>query len=467
MSNIFLELLIVLFWGNGNSRVVDSASDLIKTKEYIPAASMLSPYVKEHQNNGKAVFLLSLAYYDLAWWDSIIAISDRIEQKKSPEWADANFMLGIAYYKKFEPAYAVKYIYNSAIDSARVKRAFDWLKKYFNIPKLMMNFNDIDDEKPVGIFNSTDNIKAVGEFRKGLSMGLMNSNIKLKLTDKSDNPNISILVGPYLSQQCTGCVVNVFKAFRPVLCPLAEDVRIPVLGPFVPLNREIGLELVKGVDYFSGKLGYLNYGIMYDCKDPIAVSGFKLLKQVILAYNANISRVIPFTKDSTYVLAELDSSDIEQLDVLFVLGRTDFTLTVFTSMRREYQDIPIFVFSRWKSITVRQNLTVLDSIYFAAPPFKRNDLLKLEEDKYDFSSRYSDVNGVPPTFFALRGYDVGKILSKIYMQNEQLSAADFWNKLYNMQYYNGISGNFVFRDDIKLLKMYMFKNGKITEYKED
>ncbi len=457
-----------------NTEAYLRARESLASKKYEEAGQIADSLIHEGYRDKELLHLLLYTLYQRAMWDSIVNLSSEIRHfrmpVKSQEYSDVLFMVGVAYFKKNNIAYAVYYITHSGTTEKYRKRALNFLKEYLFMDVLPENISMDYLSKALrpGIFMlPNEPVSVNSDFLNGFVLGLEGSVSYVKMKGIKDARDVSIVVGPMLSQNVASVSRILMTLCEPGLFPLSEDVRIKVSQPLYPLNRRYAVELDKGLGLFADKLGYLNYAVYYDGEDPIAVSAKKYLEKQIVRRGLYVVEERYFTKDSVNMLMEIDSTTGENWDAVFVLGRSDFALTLATTFRREVEDLPVFVFSDFKWKVVQGGYVGLNGILFAGYYQGERKMLDLLSRKERFADTYNAQFGTYPSFYAMRGYDVGKLLKDMISTVDTLNRKSVWNYLYNRGVYEGISGYFLFRDDPSLIKVYTFKNGRVVVYKEE
>lgn len=443
------------------------------SKKYEEAGRIADSLIREGYRDKEVLELLAYTLYQRSMWDSLISLSKILKKfklpQKSQEYSDIMFMLSVAYFKNNDVAFAAYYAARSATDMKNRKRALSFARDYLKMSVLPeTNIDYLLKPLPPGVYMLHDEPEAVrNDFINGFILGLGENLQYLRLKSFKDFKKVSILIGPLLSKNVTMLYNVLLKTGEPSIFPLSEDVRIGISPPLYPLNARYAVELEKGVELFADKLGYLNYAIYYEGDDPVAVSGKKFLENELRKRELYIVEERYFTRDSINMLTEIDSTTGENWDMVFVLGRSDFALTLATTFRREVEDLPVYVFSdfRWKII--EGGYIGLNGLIFAGIFTDTRKLLDISAVKDRFEETYNAQFGSYPSAYALRGYDAGMLLVEIIRHVDTFNRRNIWNYLYNKGIYEGISGYYLFRDDPSLIKVYTFKDGRIIEYKEE
>ena len=476
MNLPLIFLLVFSFFKKSalNTEAYLRAREYIASKKFEEAASLADSLIREGYRDKEVLHVLIYSLYQRAMWDSIVNLTASLNKfrlsSKSQEYSDILFMVAVAYYKKNNIAYAVYYASRSANSEENKNRATAFVKNYLGMKLLPENLTMDYLSKPLspGIFMlSNEPVPIRSDFLNGFVLGLNGSVPYVKLQGIKDMRNVSLVIGPLLSRNVSSVYRMMNLVAEPGIFPLSQDVRISISQPLYPLNRRYAIELDKALEFFADKLGYLNYAIYYEGNDPVALSGKKYLEQKIRERGLYVVFEQYFTKDSINILMEIDSTTGENWDLVFVLGRSDFALTLATTFRREVEDLPVFVFSDFKWKVIQGGYVGLNGIIFAGVYSGVRKMLDIVSMKTRFNDRYNAQFGTLPTIYAMRGFDVGQLVGEIATHVDTLNRKSVWNYLYNKGVYEGISGYFLFRDDPSLIKVYTFKNGRVIEYKEE
>ncbi|GEM_PF-5999782 len=474
---------IVLLWfialpffkkSASNTEAYLRAREYLSSKKYEEAGRIADSLIQEGYKDKDVFHLLMYSLYQRAMWDSIVSLSRRFKDfrlpAKSQEYSDVMFMTAVAYLKQHNVALSIYYIVKSATSSKNRDRAQSFVKNYIGMSDLPQNLPYkwlLTPQRPA-IIDISDSVKDVqGDFMNGFILGLSGSIPYVQIKSLKDIKNASLLIGPMLSQNVAKSYAYLQRIFEPTLFPLSEDVRFTLTLPLFPLNRRYAVEITKGVALFADKLGYMNYAVYYEENDPVALSAKFFLEKELSKRGLYIAFETGFTEDSISIISEIDSTTGENWDAVFVLGRSDFALTLATTFRREVEDLPVFIFSDFKWKVVQGGYVGLNGVIFAGYYSGERKMLDLLSRKQRFQDLYNAQFGTYPSYFAQRGYDVGNLLKKMATEIDTFNRKNVINYLYNMGVYEGISGYFLFRDDPSLIKVYTFKNGRVVEYKEE
>lgn len=456
-----------------NTDAYVKAREYLASKKYEEAGRIADSLIREGYRDKEVLELLAYTLYQRSMWDSLVSLSKILKKFKIPqrsqEYSDIMFMLAVAYFKNNDVAFAAYYAARSATDMKNRKRALSFARDYLKMPILPeADIDFLSKPLPPGVYILQDEPEAVkNDFLNGFVLGLGGDLQYLRLKSFKDFQKVSILIGPLLSKNVITLYKILLKTGEPCIFPLSEDIRIGISPPLYPFNARYAVELEKGVELFADKLGYLNYAIYYEGDDPVAVSGRKFLEKELRKRELYIVEERYFTRDSINMLTEIDSTSGENWDMVFVLGRSDFALTLATTFRREVEDLPVYVFSdfRWKII--EGGYIGLNGIIFAGIFTDVRKLLDINSIKDRFEETYNAQFGSYPSVYASRGYDAGRLLVEIIHHVDTFNRRNIWNYLYNRGIYEGISGYYLFRDDPSLIKVYTFKDGRVIEYKEE
>ncbi len=457
-----------------NTEAYLRAREYMSSKKYEQAGTIADSLIKEGYRDKEVLKLLVYSLYQRGMWDSIVNLSENFKKfrlpRKSQEYSDIMFMTAVAYYKKSNVSFAVYYAGLSATGEENKKRAVSFVKNYLGMAVLPENLSIEYLIKPLapGILMLPNEPEAVKtNFVNGFALGLNGSIPYVEIKGVKDVRKVSLIVGPLLSSNVNSAYGMLSIMGEPSIFPLSEDIRIGISQPLYPLNRRYAIELEKGIELFADKLGYLNYAIYYEGDDPVALSGRLFLEKRLKDRGLYIVEERYFTKDSINILTEIDSTTGENWDLVFVLGRSDFALTLATTFRREVEDLPVFVFSDFEWKVVQGGYVGLNGIIFAGVYSGIRKMLDIASLKERFEDKYNAQFGSYPSLYAARGYDVGMLLQDIVTHVDTFNRKNVWNYLYNLGVYEGISGYYLFRDDPSLIKVYTFKNGRVVEYKEE
>ncbi len=446
----------------------------MSSKKYNEAGRIADSLIKEGYKDKEVYHLLMYSLYQRGMWDSIIALSGRLGDfhlpGKSEEYSDIMFMIGVSYFKKHNVSLSVYYVVKSAISSKTKSRAIAFLKDYLGMSVLPQKISYKwlkNPGRPAILTLSKDPESVKNDFLNGFVIGLGGSVPYVQLKNLEDAKNAPLVVGPLLSENVYNSYSYFQRIFQPVIFPVCEDTRIGIALPLFSFNRRYVVEIEKGVMLFADKLGYMNYAIYYEEDDPIALSARLLLEKELSKRGLYVTYETGFTEDSISIISEIDSTTGENWDAVFILGRSDFALTLATTFRREVEDLPVFVFSDFKWKVTRGGYVGLNGVIFAGYYSGERKMLDLQSKKQRFQDMYNAQFGNYPSFFAQRGFDVGSLIKEIAQSVDTFNRKNVINYLYNRGVYEGISGYFLFRDDPSLIKVYTFKNGRVVEYKEE
>ncbi len=450
------------------------AREFLASKNYEKAGKIADSLIIEGFKDKDVLHLLMYSLYQRSMWDSIISLSNNLEDFKLPpktqEYSDIMFMIAVSYFKKDDIALSLYYASKSGNTMKNRNRALDFVKNYIGMSYLPQDISLkwlLRPERP-GIFIPKGESGSVAEdFMNGFNLGLGGTIPYNRFDNIKDVKNASLVVGPMYSQSIVNSLEYLKTIFEPCIFPLSEDVRIDMELPFFSLNRRYAIELEKGIMLFADKLGYMNYAIYYDENDPISLSSKLFLEREIAKRGLYIAFEKPFSEDSISIISEIDSTTGEGWDAVFVLGRSDFALTLATTFRREVEDLPVFVFSDFKWKVLHGGYVGLNGVIFAGYYMGERKMLDIMSSKDQFQGMYEKQFGNYPSYFAERGYDVGNLIKKMVSELDTFNRKNVINYLRRMGVYEGISGYFLFRDDPSLIKVYTFKNGRIVEYKEE
>ena len=468
----FIFPFFLIFSIFGEPREIKEAYNFYEMKEYRKCINRILSYSKYFKNT-KALALLTVSYTRLGEHDSSLYYYELLKKRDGEmlNFEGASFYAGLSYEKLGHPDRAIfayyRAVYGEKEQDAALLRLSSLLGLKPEILKRLRDTNRLGKLFRRGIiylFVPQGRLYELGEeFIRGFQMSFKGKFEVLNEKDFysiNDINNICCAVGPlssrymfYLSQQ--------LEAAIPVFSPVAVYIPPETLNFIYTPYRIYELEIKKLVDYLINQLGYVYFGLIFN-KNAEGYLWQRLFSKELEKNYGKVLFEIEYG-DSTLPDSVFETVDTTLLDGIFVPGGDKRALFMASRARVMFPEVPVFGLSLWKGV-FETGAFSLENFMFSSLPLTFRDIIKLNNKREEFKNKYYELYNYVPTYIAMRGYDCGLILNKVVAGKREISPAEILLGLKDLKYFQGLSSDWVFTEDIPL-EIYYLKRGKL--YKKE
>jgi len=468
----FLFPFFLIFSIFGEPREIKEAYNFYEMKEYRKCINQLLSYGKYFKNT-KALALLTVSYARLGEHDSSVYYYELLKKRDGEmlNFEGASFYAGLSYEKLGHPDRAIFAYYRAVYGEKEQDAALLRLSTLLALkPETLKKLRDTNRlgklfrRGKIYLFVPQGRLYELGEeFIRGFQMSFKGKFEVLNEKDfysVNDIDNISCAVGP-LSSKYMFYLSHQLESAIPVFSPVAAYVPPETLNFIYTPYRIHQLEIRKLVDYLINQLGYVYFGLIYS-KNVEGYLWQRLFKEELEKNYGKVLFEIEYG-DSTLPDSVFETVDTTLLDGIFVPGGDKRALFMASRARVMFPEVPVFGLSLWKSV-FEAGAFSLENFMFASLPVTFRDIIKLNNKREEFKNKYYELYNYVPTYIAMRGYDCGLVLNTVMAGKREISPAEILLGLKQLKYFQGISSDWVFTEEIPL-EIYYLKKGKL--YKKE
>jgi len=247
----------------------------------------------------------------------------------------------------------------------------------------------------------------------------------------------------------------------PVLLPVSEDLRLFEIDNFFPFYGLYYLETIKIADFFSS-LGTRRFVIFYP-KSPLGKSVASVFEETVKRRRGKILMSLPFLTSSTNFEEMLNPLKDIEFDAVFIPYGRFGSLVIASTLRYMGIETPILGLDDWTSSeALKWSEGGMEGVYIASLPPNPKEAFREKEEIRSFREAYKTLYEIPPSLFALRGYDAGRIVTLLF-EKGPLFPLEAREKLKDLGPYYGVSGRVLFSKETKFIRIYQLRGGKLIE----
>lgn len=484
---VTLFLLIVI---SSEKETLSNAEELLNNGKVKEAVELLEPlkFSKDKKIRERALVFLSKGYFELNDWEKVEETSQIFERDfpKSHFKIDVYYLRAKSFVERGDSLQALYYFLEVYKGDERFKeKTILRITSILNLDKKRVEYLldsgilscRVKPTRRVDLLLPRNGpLAPIGEeFLKGFRLGLKGP-IEARVWDSGGAPeiareklekisreNTALLIGPLTTREIEMVENLIGESLLPLFSPTAYKFDSFLKNPFYfTVFGNLALETRQLALKFIDEKGYTKVAILYP-EEAWGIAVASYFENLVREIGGNVVFYSSFSPDS------LDFSDIiERIkeispDVVFLPGGGPGAFILAYQMRIEEIEIPILGLEEWAE---REGRTWgergIDNVWVAHIPQSLKSELEVEQKRQRFLREYKRIYEREPTTFAERGYDCGRLVS-ILLKEEPLPALKVKKKLEEMKIFNGISGNFLLDDAPGLIKISVYKKGRLVE----
>jgi ABC-type branched-subunit amino acid transport system substrate-binding protein len=482
------SLLLIFSLQNTDEEILRKAESLIMKGETSRGIELLEPlkFSKDKKIREKALLLLIKGYFDRGEWERVEEISSTFER----DFPKSSYLYDV-YYLRARGALLRGDTLNSLFYFMRVykgKKRFrgeilEWMGKLLNL-----DIEEVEDLINSGILSKrlepTQRVDLIlprkgplsrigEEFLKGFRIGLKGP-VEARVWDSSGAPEIaldkmrkivrektSLLIGPLTTREIESVESLSVRMLLPLFSPTAYEFEPFLENPlYFTAYGNLALETRVLAERFLGE--FKRIAILYPDKAwGMAVASY--FKTLTLNMGGEVVFFYSFSPDSHDFTSIVEMVVEISPDLIFLPGGGPGVFILAYQLRVNGIEVPILGLEEWAKREGRVwGERGIEDVWVAHIHPRLTNVVEVEREKHHFLKEYKRIYETEPTIFAERGYDCGKLVSEL-LKGGPLSALQVGKRLKDMKIFNGISGNFLLNATPGLIKISVYKKGRLIE----
>jgi branched-chain amino acid transport system substrate-binding protein len=276
-----------------------------------------------------------------------------------------------------------------------------------------------------------------------------------QVVDLAYEDNVWAIIGGLDGQRTHIAELVVSKAWVPVVTPTASDTSIDYANvPWVFRCAPADSREAELLLDFVQKQGHKHVVALTEAQRD-GHAGFLRLQETAGRKNIQLEAHLQFPTGSPEALVPL-LQGIDS-DVLIIWGSPGPSLTLLRAIRAAGIKTPVLGASSLASAEIAADSSWIGELVVAAP----YDLSRHDPERLEFSARFKEITGVPPTPMALLSYDAALLVAKA-VGVAGLNRMRIRDELAGMSY-DGMAGKTEFnslRGNIREPVILTFRNGR-------